>query len=84
VDISLLESGYGWAIFVFRDDSKIVIHTTLNKELLGDIEHPSYSALYDIDKHRWIDLNLVVNSSLEVSDTCPHLGEVDEFVNKFV
>lgn len=72
-----------WVLFRFPDGSVTYIFTTLNSELLEGIGTKANS-MFDFNKMKWFNLNLVKTASAEVYLDLPTLREVDVFANQFI
>lgn len=75
-----------WVTFIYPDDSKKVLRTTLNADILRSVLHtkPPGEFLYDLDKHKWTKIPTSNEVVVQVTEEAPILGEVDKFVNKFI
>jgi hypothetical protein len=83
--LDYLQKNIGYVCFSYDDGSVVVIHTTMNKEMLAGLEYNKPElGLYDVDKYRWIDLSFISSDSvMTITDTPPRLSEVNSFVNRF-
>ena len=81
-DISLLLNGVYWVIFRFEDGSVKLIRTSLNVEYIDNNVKPGH--LFDSLSNRYINLDRLSSSSIEIYSDRPDLSEVDEFANKYI
>jgi hypothetical protein len=81
-DNEVLLSGIYWVVFRFSDDSKKIIRTTLDSEILGD--NVKKGCLFDFLTQKFISLERLEGASLEIYDERPDLMEVDWFGNKYI
>ena len=74
----------GWVVFTYDDNSKVRIRTTLNEDMLKSVGGSKPNALFDLDKHKWFEIPEGADMTANVYGEKPKLGEVDEFVSRFV
>lgn len=80
----MLKDDICFVTFVFQDDSRHAICTTLNEEILkhygGSLIRGTF---FDLIKHKYFDFRTDIKEVL-VSETSPNLREVDKFANQFI
>lgn len=70
--------------FIYPDDSKKVIHTSLNKDILAQVGvKPRPGFLYDFVRKVFVKFDPAVQK-VQLLQDLDELGEVDSFANQFI
>ena len=83
-DFEKLEMGICFVTFVFSDNSRHAICTSLNQEIVEKYGGTLIKGtLYDLIKRKYFNFR---EDTVEVliSDESPNLSEVDKFANQFI
>jgi hypothetical protein len=74
----------GWITFIYPDKSAITFRTTLNEDMLSSVGGVRDGFLFDLDKLKWVEVPTSTAVKVAVTEERPILGEVNEFVSKFI
>lgn len=79
-----LQLGISYVVLTFEDNSKQIICTTLNKEIMKklgvDLKEEHF---YDLRKQRYIKFNRSADK-IEIMDSVSEVEEVSRFADKFI
>lgn len=86
LSIRYLATSIGWICFTYPDGTAKFFRTTLNPEILGEElkKSPGKGYLYDLDQLRWTNYPTDSDIVVSVSDSKPDMGELMNFVNRFI
>lgn len=81
--LEILKNGIGYLVLIYPDDSKRIIHTTLNSKLLLE-NGATYldGHVYDLDNKEQIAYTK--DCKISITEERPNLEGVDGFVSQFI